>query len=72
MKKLLKIKAEKKISSRQLAKEIGTSKTTIDNGLQCKTEEFKFEIFLKLVQVICDNSKEQREILHEYILLCKT
>ncbi|WP_272950334.1 hypothetical protein [Bacillus mycoides] len=35
MGKLSKIKAEKKISSRQLAKEIGTSKTTIDNGLQC-------------------------------------
>ena len=72
MGKLSKIKTEKKISSRQLAKEIGTSKTTIDNGLQCKTEEFKFEIFIKLVQAICDSSKEQGKIIHEYILLCKT
>lgn len=72
MGKLSKIKAEKKISSRQLAKEIGTSKTTIDNGLQCKTEEFKFEIFLKLIQAICNSSEEKRKIIHEYILLCKT
>lgn len=72
MQKLLKIKEEKKISSRQLAKEIGTSKTTIDNGLQCKTDEFKFEIFLNFVRYICDSSEEQRQIIHEYILLCKT
>ncbi|MGN4931940.1 AimR family lysis-lysogeny pheromone receptor [Bacillus cereus group sp. MYBK14-1] len=72
MGKLSEIKTKKKISSRQLAKEIGTSKTTIDNGLQCKTEEFKFEIFLKLVQAICDSSEEQTKIIHEYILHCKT
>ncbi|MDC2867331.1 AimR family lysis-lysogeny pheromone receptor [Bacillus sp. BP-3] len=72
MKKLLKIKEEKKISSRQLAKDIETSKTTIDNGLQCKTDEFKFEVFLKFIHLICDNSEEQRQMIHEYILLCKT
>ena len=72
MKKLLKIKGDKKISSRQLAKEIGSSKTTVDNGLQCKTDEFKLEVFLKLVQSICDSLEEQRQIIHEYILLCKT
>ncbi|SFD18232.1 hypothetical protein SAMN04488168_12327 [Bacillus sp. 491mf] len=72
MKKLLKIKEEKNISSRQLAKEIRTSKTTIDNGLQCKTEEFKFEVFLKLVHYICDSLEEQRQMIHEYILLCNT
>lgn len=72
MKKLSKIKEDKKISSRQLAKDIGTSKTTIDNGLQCKTEEFKFEVFFNLVQYICNSPGEQREIIHEYILLCKS
>ncbi|VXC87689.1 conserved hypothetical protein [Bacillus mycoides] len=72
MKKLSKIKEDKKISSRQLARDIGTSKTTIDNGLQCKTEEFKFEVFLNLVQYICNSPGEQREIINEYILLCKS
>ncbi|MBC6971857.1 hypothetical protein H9I32_05280 [Bacillus sp. Xin] len=72
MKKLLKLKEDKNISSRKLAKEIGSSKTTIDNGLQCKTDEFKFEVFLKLIQSICDSPEEQRQMIHEYILLCKT
>ncbi|PFX91676.1 hypothetical protein COL41_25305 [Bacillus mycoides] len=72
MKNLLEIKENKKISSRQIAKDIGTSKTTIDNGLQCKTEELKFEVFLKLVQYICDSPEEQRKIIHKYILLCKS
>ncbi|MGF9769447.1 AimR family lysis-lysogeny pheromone receptor [Bacillus albus] len=72
MKNLLEIKEHKKISSRQIAKDIGTSKTTIDNGLQCKTEELKFEVFLKLVHYICDSPEEQRKIIHRYILLCKS
>ncbi|MCU5570653.1 AimR family lysis-lysogeny pheromone receptor [Bacillus cereus] len=72
MQTLLEIKRDKKISSRELAKSIGSSKTTIDNGLRGKTDEFKFEVFLKLVHSLCDSSSEQRELIHRYILACKT
>ncbi|MBJ8030726.1 AimR family lysis-lysogeny pheromone receptor [Bacillus cereus group sp. N21] len=70
MKELLKIKESKKLSTRKIAKDIGTSRTTINNGLQRKTEEFKFEVFLELVQYICENSEEKTYFIHQYILLC--
>lgn len=72
MNKLSAIKDNKKISNRRIAKIIGVSRTTIDNGLQGKTEEFKFEVFLKLVQNICDNVSEQRYFIRDFILSCKT